>query len=132
MSDCKRTEKGSAPLNSPPKQEGLGEVSEGLGEVSKSAPLNSPPSEGLGGGSSPPLEGLGEVSGRRVPKVSFKEWCAAFSLFTAFLLSGINMFLPPFGEISDSVLWYTAQAFFFAGAALGIDTMIDRKLRGDR
>ena len=109
MSDCKRTEKGSAPLNSPPKQEGLG-------EVSKSAPLNSPPSEGLGGG----------------PKVSFKEWCAAFSLFTAFLLSGINMFLPPFGEISDSVLWYTAQAFFFAGAALGIDTMIDRKLRGDR
>ena len=96
MSDCKRTEKGSAPLNSPPS------------------------------------EGLGEVSGRRVPKVSFKEWCAAFSLFTAFLLSGINMFLPPFGEISDSVLWYTAQAFFFAGAALGIDTMIDRKLRGDR
>ena len=123
MSDCKRTEKGSAPLNSPPKQEGLG-------EVSKSAPLNSPPSEGLGGGSSPPSEGLGEVSGRRVPKVSFKEWCAAFSLFTAFLLSGINMFLPPFGEISDSVLWYTAQAFFFAGAALGIDTMIDRKLKG--
>ncbi len=116
MSDCKRTEKGSAPLNSPPKQEGLGEVSEGLGEVSKSAPLNSPPSEGQGGGF----------------KVSFKEWCAAFSLFTAFLLSGINMFLPPFGEISDSVLWYTAQAFFFAGAALGIDTMIDRKLRGDR
>ena len=116
MSDCKRTEKGSAPLNSPP--------SEGLGEV----PLNSPPSEGLGEVS----EGLGEVSGRRVPKVSFKEWCAAFSLFTAFLLSGINMFLPPFGEISDSVLWYTAQAFFFAGAALGIDTMIDRKLRGDR
>ena len=107
MSDCKRTEKGSAPLNSPPKQEGLG-------EVSKSAPLNSPPSEGLGGGF----------------KVSFKEWCAAFSLFTAFLLSGINMFLPPFGEISDSVLWYTAQAFFFAGAALGIDTMIDRKLKG--
>ena len=91
MSDCKRTEKGSAPLNSPP-------------------------SEGLGGGF----------------KVTFKEWCAAFSLFTAFLLSGINMFLPPFGEISDSVLWYTAQAFFFAGAALGIDTMIDRKLRGDR
>ena len=112
MSDCKKTEKGSAPLNSPPKQEGLGEVSEGQGEV----PLNSPPSEGLGGGL----------------KVSFKEWCAAFSLFTAFLLSGINMFLPPFGEISDSVLWYTAQAFFFAGAALGIDTMIDRKLRGDR
>ena len=105
MSDCKRTEKGSAPLNSPP-------------------------SEGLGGGSSPPSEGLGEVSGRRVPKVSFKEWRAAFSLFTAFLLSGINMFLPPFGEISDSVLWYTAQAFFFAGAALGIDTMIDRKLKG--
>ena len=115
MSDCKRTEKGSAPLNSPP--------SEGLGEV----PLNSPPSEGWGGGSSPPSEGLGGGF-----KVSFKEWCAAFSLFTAFLLSGINMFLPPFGEISDSVLWYTAQAFFFAGAALGIDTMIDRKLRGDR
>ena len=123
MSDCKRTEKGSAPLNSPPKQEGLGEVSEGQGE----APLNSPPSEGLGGGSSPPSEGLGGGF-----KVSFKEWCAAFSLFTAFLLSGVNMFLPPFGEISDSVLWYTAQAFFFAGAALGIDTMIDRKLRGDR
>ena len=103
------------PSTHPGPPEGRG-GSEGQGEVSKSAPLNSPPSEGLGGGL----------------KVSFKEWCAAFSLFTAFLLSGINMFLPPFGEISDSVLWYTAQAFFFAGAALGIDTMIDRKLRGDR
>ena len=63
-----------------------------------------------------------------VPVITFREWCAGFSLLTAFLLSGINMFLPPVGEISDTVLWYAAQAFFFAGAALGIDTMIDRKL----
>ena len=60
--------------------------------------------------------------------ITFREWCAGFSLLTAFLLSGVNMFLPPVGEISDTVLWYAAQAFFFAGAALGIDTMIDRKL----
>ena len=64
--------------------------------------------------------------------ITFREWCAGFSLVTAFLLSGVNMFLPPAGEISESVLWYAAQAFFFAGAALGIDTMIDRKINKDR
>ena len=82
---------------------------------------------------------MGAAAGGPGPSVSsamknttFREWCAGFSLLTAFLLSGINMFLPPVGEISDTVLWYAAQAFFFAGAALGIDTMIDRKLNKDR
>ncbi len=65
-------------------------------------------------------------------KVTFREWCSGFSLFTAFLLSAVNMFLPPVGDISDTVLWYTAQAFFFAGAGLGIDVMIDRKIKGSK
>lgn len=60
--------------------------------------------------------------------VTFREWCGGFSLLTAFILSAVNMFLPPEGEIADSVLWYAAQAFFFAGAALGIDAWIDRKI----
>lgn len=36
--------------------------------------------------------------------------------------------VPPTGEISPSVLWFTAQTFIFAGSAMGIDVMIDRKL----
>ena len=37
--------------------------------------------------------------------------------------------MPPVGSIDSSVLMYVGEAFFFAGSALGIDVMIDHKLR---
>ncbi len=40
-----------------------------------------------------------------------------------------GMAAPPFGEISDSVLWFFAQCLIYAGTALGFDVMIETKLR---
>ena len=65
----------------------------------------------------------------------------------AMLASGVGLSVagfiaPPFGEISDSVLWlrllvasllsvlwFFAQCLMYAGTALGIDVMVDYKLR---
>ena len=35
----------------------------------------------------------------------------------------------PVGEIHDSVLWYFAQCLIYAGSALGIDVLIDERIR---
>ena len=52
----------------------------------------------------------------------------------AMLASGVGLSIagfiaPPFGEISDSVLWFFAQCLIYAGTALGFDVMIETKLR---
>ena len=52
----------------------------------------------------------------------------------AMLLSGISLSIAgfcvePVGEISDSVLWYVAQALIYAGSAFGIDVIIDRRIK---
>ena len=44
-------------------------------------------------------------------------------------LSIAGFAVPPVGEISDSVLWFFAQCLIYAGAALGIDVMIEQKLK---
>ena len=44
-------------------------------------------------------------------------------------LSVAGFIAPPFGEISDSVLWFFAQCLMYAGTALGIDVMVDYKLK---
>ena len=61
-------------------------------------------------------------------KEKVRAACAVFALVSGFILSAISLFLPPLGTIADSVLMYTGEAFFFAGSALGLDVMIDRKL----
>jgi hypothetical protein len=50
------------------------------------------------------------------------------------LASGVGLSIagfcvPPVGEISSSVLWFFSQCLIYAGAALGIDVMIDNKLK---
>ncbi len=52
----------------------------------------------------------------------------------AMLASGVGLSIagfctPPVGEISDSVLWFFAQCLIYAGTALGIDVMIDAKMK---
>ena len=54
----------------------------------------------------------------------------AISMLTAGVgLSTAGFIAPPFGEISDSVLWFFAQCLMYAGTALGIDVLVDYKLR---
>jgi hypothetical protein len=36
--------------------------------------------------------------------------------------------VPPLGEISDSVLMFTAEALVMAGAFVGIDVLVDKRI----
>ena len=61
----------------------------------------------------------------------YKAISAMFMLLAGVGLSVAGFCVSPVGEISDSVLWMLAQCILYAGAALGIDVMIDHKLRKD-
>lgn len=54
---------------------------------------------------------------------------AFLCLIFAFVLAILGFFAPPHGEISDSVLWLTAQCLLFAASALGINVVIEQKLK---
>ena len=58
----------------------------------------------------------------------FRSWTAVFMLVSGVALSTAGFITPPLGEISDSVLWFFAQCLLYAGAALGIDVIIDHKM----
>jgi hypothetical protein len=61
-------------------------------------------------------------------KQSVRCWSAVGMLASGVGLSIAGFCVPPVGEISDSVLWFTAQCLIYAGSALGIDVLIDTKL----
>ena len=49
------------------------------------------------------------------------------------LVSGVGLSVAgfcvePVGHISDSVLWFLAQCVLYAGAALGIDVLIEHRI----
>ena len=44
-------------------------------------------------------------------------------------LSVAGFVAPPLGEISDSVLWYVAQALIYAGSVFGVTVYIDRRIK---
>lgn len=51
----------------------------------------------------------------------------------AMLASGVGLTIagfvvPPLGEVSDSVLLVLSQCLVYAGAALGVDVIIDHKI----
>ncbi len=61
-------------------------------------------------------------------RLSFNRSLAVAMLAVGTGMASAGFVVPPTGEISPSVLMFTAQAFIFAGSAVGIDVMIDRKL----
>ncbi len=58
----------------------------------------------------------------------FNKCLAVFMLLAGVGMAVAGFIVPPTGEISPSVLMFTAQTFIFAGSAVGIDVMIERKL----
>ena len=58
-----------------------------------------------------------------------RSYTAVAMLAAGVGLSVAGFIAPPFGEISDSVLWFFAQCLIYAGTALGFDVMIEAKLR---
>ena len=58
-----------------------------------------------------------------------RSYTAVAMLAAGVGLSVAGFIAPPFGEISDSVLWFFAQCLIYAGTALGFDVMIEAKMR---
>ena len=53
---------------------------------------------------------------------------ALMMLTSGIALSVAGFVVDPMGEISDSVLWYVAQALIYAGSVFGVTVYIDRRL----
>lgn len=49
-------------------------------------------------------------------------------LTTSIVLSYISFFLPPQGDIANSVLHYFAQTLMFAGSVFGLKIYVDRNI----
>ena len=62
-------------------------------------------------------------------KNNFKILSAMFMLVMGVALCFCAFWTAPVGEIHDSVLWYFAQCLIYAGSALGIDLIIDERIR---
>ena len=50
-------------------------------------------------------------------------------LASGILLAYISLFLPPPGEIDDSVIYIFAQILIYAGSIFGIEHYINEKLK---
>lgn len=61
-------------------------------------------------------------------KDAVQVWSAVAMLLSGVVMSAAGFYVPPLGEISDSVLMFTAQALVYAGSALGIDLYIRKKI----
>lgn len=48
-------------------------------------------------------------------------------LVSGVLMSAAGFVADPFGEISDSVLWYLAQTLLYAGSVFGVSVYIQTK-----
>ena len=58
-----------------------------------------------------------------------KEYSALALLFFGIVLAYISLFLPPPGEIDDSVIYIFAQILIYAGSIFGIEHYINEKLK---
>lgn len=55
-------------------------------------------------------------------------WLATFMILSGIVLVYIGFFVPPVGEISNSVLGFFGEILAASGAILGIDLAVDRKI----
>ncbi|MCQ2239957.1 MAG: hypothetical protein MJZ73_12105 [Bacteroidaceae bacterium] len=60
---------------------------------------------------------------------TMKEKSAACLLGAGVLLAYISIFLPPPGEIDDSVIYIFAQILIYAGSIFGIEHYINERLK---
>ena len=62
----------------------------------------------------------------------FKCVSSGFMLISGVGLCVAAFCVEPVGEIHDSVLWYFAQCLIYAGSAVGIDVLIDERIKRHR
>ena len=61
--------------------------------------------------------------------IEVKEKSAACLLASGILLAYISLFLPPPGEIHETVIYVFAQILIYAGSIFGIEHYINEKLK---
>ena len=61
-------------------------------------------------------------------KDNFRIFASAFLLVSGIGIALAGFCVPPVGDISNSVLMLVAECFIVAGAFMGIDVLIDRKI----
>lgn len=61
-------------------------------------------------------------------RVRYNRWLCALLIVGGFGMAIAGFIVPPTGEISPSVLIFSAQCFAFAGSAVGLDVLLDCKL----
>ena len=64
----------------------------------------------------------------RTLEIMFQKLSALLMLVSGVALSVAGFVVDPVGEISDSVLWYVAQALIYAGSVFGVTVYIDQRL----
>ena len=65
-------------------------------------------------------------------KSGFKCISSGFMLVAGVGLCVAAFCVEPVGEIHDSVLWYFAQGLIYAGSAVGVDVIIDERIRRNK
>lgn len=60
---------------------------------------------------------------------TIKEWTAIALLATGVAMAFVALFLPPSGEIDESVLYIFAQILIYAGTVFGLDHYISLKVK---
>ena len=65
----------------------------------------------------------------KIIEMKTKNFSAVMLLASGILLAYISLFLPPPGEIDDSVLYIFAQILIYAGSIFGIEIYINEKLK---
>ena len=59
----------------------------------------------------------------------FRQCAAAFLLLAGVGMAVAGFVVEPTGSISESVLMFTAQAFICAGSFVGIDVLLNEKVK---
>lgn len=64
----------------------------------------------------------------RETRINLQYISAIGLLVCGIAMSVAGFIVPPLGEISDSVLWFTAQTLIYAGSVFGVSVYVNDKL----
>ena len=65
----------------------------------------------------------------REHRVTIQCFSAIGMLICGVALAVAGFVVPPLGEISDSVLWFSAQTMIYAGSVFGVSVYVNDKFR---
>lgn len=68
-----------------------------------------------------------DKTNKNSPPLSGRTGGAVLLLVSGVIMAFIALFLPPPGEIHDSVLYIFAQILIYAGSIFGVSAYIDKK-----